>query len=90
MDLAVLGEWIKAHSRAEQEAFDEKMQMVAWQTALLMNSTGNFKKKIKPTDLYTPLAEVDRGQVAEHKPEDKKALQDELLSAFAGSNIIVQ
>lgn len=90
MDLAVLGDWIKAHYRAEQEAFDEKMQMVAWQTALLMNSTGNFKKKIKPTDLYTPMAEIDRGQRAEYKPEDKKALQDELLSAFAGSNIIIQ
>lgn len=88
--MTVLGEWIMALNRAEQEAFDEKMQMVAWQTALLMNSTGNFKKKIKPTDLYTPLAEVDKGQGAEYKPEDKKALQEELLSAFAGSNIIIQ
>lgn len=79
-----------SHMRAEQEAFDEKMQMMAWQTALLMNSTGNFKKKIKPTDLYTPLAEVEREQKAEYKPEDKKALQEELLSAFAGSDIVIQ
>ncbi|HBI7084841.1 TPA: hypothetical protein K8M77_000312 [Clostridium perfringens] len=79
-----------AHIRAEQEAIDSQMQMLAWQTALLMNSTGNFKKKIKPTDLYTPLAEIDVKQKVEYKPEDKKALQEELLSAFAGSDIVTQ
>ena len=36
--------------KAEEESFDLKMQMLSWQTALLMNSTGNFKKKIKPDD----------------------------------------
>lgn len=65
--------------------------MVAWQTALLMNSTGNFKKKIKPSDLYTPMAEArEEVKMNTNKPENKKELQDDLLSAFAGSNIVIQ
>ena len=46
---------VLAHTRAEEEAFDMQMILLSWQTSLLLNGTGNFKKKIKPTDLYTPL-----------------------------------
>lgn len=68
----------------QEEDFDTKMQMVAWQTALLMNSTGNYKKKIKPVDLYTPLEEK-KEQEQKHEEKTKEELQQELLSAFAGS-----
>lgn len=82
MDLTCLGEWILAVQKAELDELDNDMQKLAWQTALLMNSTGNFKKKIKPSDLYTPMADVN--SKPENKVEDKKKLQEELLEAFAG------
>lgn len=31
---------------------DNRMQQLAWQTALIMNSSGNYKKQIKPSQLY--------------------------------------
>lgn len=36
----------------DEEQIDFAFTVRAWQTALLMNATGNFKKKIKSTDLY--------------------------------------
>ena len=83
---------ILSQVRKEEEEFDMKMQMLAWQTALLMNSTGNYKKRIKPTDLYAP----DNNEAKEQENisgEDgvemkKKKLQEELLSTFADSDVI--
>ena len=89
MDLEQLGEWIFAVARAEQEEVDNQMQMLAWQTALLMNSTGNFKKEIKPSDLYTPMADSTQNK-PEYSAEDKKKLQEELLSTFSNSDIVIQ
>lgn len=78
---------ITAVSRCEEESFNIKMQMLAWQTSLLMNSTGNYKKKIKPTDLFSP---EERETVEENISEDdkkklKRQKQEELLKAFADS-----
>lgn len=83
---------ILAQIKADEENLDEKMQIVAWQTALFMNSTGNYKKKIKPTDLYTPMAEVKEQEVETEVTgaEAKKKLQEELLSAFAGSDMVIK
>lgn len=81
---------VLAQIRLEEEQQDEQMQILAWQTALLMNSSGNFKKKIRPKDLYTPISEVK--EKVEHEnlkgAEVKKQLQEELLSAFADSDVI--
>ena len=93
LDLVILGEMIVACMRAEEEAFDMQMQITAWQSALLMNSTGNFKKKIKPEDLYTPLAdfvEKEKKKQEGFNPEDKQKLQEELLKSFGGSDVIIQ
>lgn len=92
MDLSVLGDLVLAQLRKDEESFDEKMQMLAWQTALLMNSTGNFKRKIKPDDLYKPLAEAKKKEKQDGNvnPEvEKKKLQEDLLSAFAGSDVVI-
>jgi hypothetical protein len=56
---------------------DMEMQRLSWQTSLLMNATGNFKKKIKPTDLYKPLDSVDdeeksTGKKKRYTPEEKE------------------
>lgn len=84
---------VLAFMRVEEESFDNNMIMLSWQTALLMNSTGNFKKKIKPDDLYTPLeAQKEKAKVQAEgfNPEKRQELQNELLSAFAGSDVIIQ
>lgn len=76
---------VLAHTRAEEEAFDMQMIMLSWQTALLMNSTGNYKKKIKPEDLYIPLEKQREQEKVRAKgidPEEKKKLQDELMATF--------
>lgn len=82
---------VVAHMRKEKEIFDLNMEMLAWQTALLMNSTGNYKKKISPSDLYNPddIAEAEQGNISgEDSVAMKKKLQEELLSTFSDSNSI--
>lgn len=91
LELLNLNDMVKAFSRKEEDEFDNKMQMIAWQTAMLMNSTGNYKKRIKPEDLYTPISELkaeqEEVQEEEDNPEKKRHLQEELLSAFSDSDI---
>ncbi|ELU5588602.1 hypothetical protein SCB17_003125 [Clostridium perfringens] len=86
-DLAILKDYIVAHIKAEEEELDKQMQVIAWQTALLMNSTGNYKKSIKPTDLYTSIFEEDNTPAGVHKVENKKALEEELLQTFKGARV---
>lgn len=89
MNLIILADMIRACGRAEEDSFNTKMQMLAWQTALLMNSTGNYKKKIKPTDLFNPEKHKGTVEEADISEEEKKALkkqkQEELLKTFACS-----
>lgn len=84
---------ILAQIKVEEENLDEQMQIIAWQTALLMNSTGNYKKKIKPQDLYTPIGEIkenEEKQIELSGSDVKKKLQEELLSTFAGSDMVIK
>ena len=82
---------ISSKIRKDDEDFDVKMQMLAWQTALLMNSSGNYKKRIKPSDLYSPSnnEEVEKQEkfTKEDVAEVKRQLQEDLLSTFADSNL---
>ena len=83
MDLVHLGEIILAYMQVEEEQIDIKMQMLAWQTALLMNSTGNYRKKVKPEDLYKSIAEIEKEEKQKSMTvEDKKKLEEELLTLF--------
>ena len=83
MDLIQLGDIILAFMQVEEEKIDVEMQMLAWQTALLMNSTGNYKKKIKPEDLYKSIAEIEKEEEQKEMTlEDKQKLQEELLTLF--------
>lgn len=54
---------VEAFAEEERRQDDVKNQRFAWQTAHLMNATGNYKKKIKPTDLYTPVDEVEKSEI---------------------------
>ena len=52
----------EAHAEQIRLTDDIEKQRVSWQTAHIMNSSGNYKKGIKPTDLYQPLAEQESKQ----------------------------
>ncbi|MCY9324079.1 hypothetical protein [Bacillus haynesii] len=41
-----------AYYRRRDEEMDEQMHILAWQTSHIMNSSGNYKKTIKPSHLY--------------------------------------
>ncbi|MDT0155635.1 hypothetical protein Q9R51_26345 [Priestia aryabhattai] len=56
------------YKRREQD-MDEKMMILAWQTSHIMNSSGNYKKAIKPSDIYKSIFDED---------ENKKARKGEL------------
>jgi hypothetical protein len=62
MNLTELMDMIEARVWAENRDSDLDTQRVAWQTAHLMNATGNFKKKIMPTDLYNPMDDSVEGE----------------------------
>lgn len=86
-DLAALKDYIIAHIKAEEDELDKQMQVIAWQTALLMNSTGNYKKSIKPTDLYTSIFDTEDTPAGVHRVKNKKALEEDLLKTFKGARV---
>lgn len=76
-----------AQYRTEEELWDREYQRTAWQTALLMNATGNYgKKQIKPEQLYTsPFAEKQNNTGSTTKKVDKQYVaheQDMLKDLF--------
>lgn len=52
------------------------MKKIAWQTSLLLNGTGNFKRRIYPKDLYqSPYEkEEESTQITLDKEEKEKRL----------------
>ena len=84
IDLKILGEIITAKIRYHEEQLDEQMCMLAWQTSLLMTATGNYKKAIKPTDLYTSIADREGAKNKEPK-KDIETLRKELIETFSNS-----
>lgn len=53
-DLNILVILLKAEIDKEYKEFDTKMRQLSWQTALIMNSSGNMKRPVKPDKLYDP------------------------------------
>lgn len=44
---------VVAYYRRRDDELDEQMSILAWQTSHIMNSSGNYKRAIKPKQLYT-------------------------------------
>ena len=83
LDLLVLSKLIKAEMDKEVHQYDLEMRRIAWQTAYLMNSTGNYKRPVKPDKLYTPMEERNQIQLDEiTKQENIQAKREELLKTF--------
>lgn len=80
---------LEAHVEEEKRQDDVLSQRLAWQTAHLMNASGNFKKRISATDLYKPLAMQEEQKVSQpvvKKFESKEAKKDYLDKLFKKFN----
>lgn len=47
-----LVEMVEAHVSYSNDYTDNKMQILSWQTYILINCMGTLKRKVKPKDLY--------------------------------------
>lgn len=47
-----LVEMVEAHVSYSNDYADNKMQILSWQTSILINCMGTLKRKIKPKNLY--------------------------------------
>ncbi|CDQ21708.1 hypothetical protein [Halobacillus karajensis] len=57
----------EAKVTTSNEEMDAELQRTAWFTSLLMNATGNFKKEIKPNQLYTSIEDQGKDTVKASK-----------------------
>jgi hypothetical protein len=63
------------------EVLDREYQRTSWFTSLLMNATGNFKKKVQPDKLYIPLAK-QKTQTVEYQKDYVEQQREELAKKF--------
>lgn len=74
---------VEAHISYSNDTVDNKMQMLSWQTSIIINCMGTLKKKVKPKDLYKSPNELDSNDRINVVGEEKKSeLENELLSTF--------
>ena len=89
MDINDFTDMVRAKLKTDEERFDEKMQILSWQTSILVNAMGKTKKKYKPRDLYKPLSsgeeEITHGSYKVISEQEKERLQRELLETFKDS-----
>lgn len=78
-----LVEMVEAHVSYSNDYIDNKMQILSWQTSILINCMGTLKRKVKPQDLYKSPNEQDSCDGVNLIGKDKKVeLENELLSIF--------
>lgn len=81
MDLTVLGIIFKAEMDRQLYDYDLEMQKLAWQTAYLMNASGNYKSAVKPEKLYKSIIKKSSNETI-----NVEAKKEELLKAFSIKN----
>ncbi|CEN30856.1 Uncharacterised protein [[Clostridium] sordellii] len=78
-----LVEMVEAHISYSNDYIDNKMQILSWQTSIIVNCMGTLKRKVKPKDLYKSPSEENSCDGVNLIDEDKKVeLENELLSIF--------
>ncbi|MCU9811295.1 MULTISPECIES: hypothetical protein [Paraclostridium] len=78
---------VESYVAYREDDIDNKMQILAWQTSIIINCMGTLKKKVKPEDLYKPDDKSELSNDAKFIGKDKKAeLESELLSIFKINN----
>lgn len=63
---------------------DRTMQVTAWQTALLMTASGNYKRGVKPEKLYEPLEKRKKKENQKKSNKASIAKQREELKELFG------
>lgn len=81
IDINILSVMLRAEMDKEVHKYDLEMRKLAWQTAYLMNATGNFKTPVKPEKLYVSILELDKKKKPD-KQSDIQTKRDELLKIF--------
>jgi hypothetical protein len=69
---------VSAYYRRRDDELDEQLTVLAWQTSLIMNSSGNYKKAIKPKDLYKAKGDGEEESENELRPIDVEEKNKEL------------
>lgn len=78
-------ELMEAHIFEERRRDDIENQRTSWFTSHIMNASGNYKKRIEPSDLYKPLDERVQKEEVDNKTEgvverfDSKEQKEEYL-----------
>lgn len=71
---------VDGHIQHERNRYRDEWERIRWQTAILVNFSGNVKRKIKPTDLITfEWDKVNNDEVKKLKTPEMIALLDELF-----------
>ena len=78
LSLIEFADWSSYVIEYKNQEEAREMQRLAWQTSLLMNSTGNYKKTIQPTDLYKNPYDKKEEKEKEVKKIDPKQKEKEL------------
>ena len=74
---------VEAHISYSNDNIDNKMQILAWQTSIIINCMGTLKRKVKPKDLYKSPSESDSSDGVNVVGKEKKSeLENELLCTF--------
>lgn len=74
---------LDAVNKDEADKFKAHQQLIAWQTSLLMNATGNYKKQIKPSDLLPKEEEKPDGKGVNRLDRDEKNKRlEDLMNKF--------
>lgn len=88
MTLIEFNDMMNAFIEEEIRQDDVQNQRTSWFTAHIMNSSGNMRRAIKPTDLYKPL-DYEEQQKVEQKvikrfesPEQKEQYLKNLMAKF--------
>jgi hypothetical protein len=88
LTLFELNDMLDAFNHEEKRQDDMLNQRIAWQTSHIMNASGNFKKRIKPEDLYKPMAhkeaEEEKQNIVERfeTPQQKEDYLKNLMKKF--------
>lgn len=75
---------LEAFSKEEQRRDDIENQRLSWIAAHLMNASGNYKRRIIPTDLYEPIDQKGKKDAVERfaSKEEKEAYLQKLKEKF--------
>lgn len=79
---------LEALVEEERRQDDMQNQRTSWAVSHIMNSSGNYKKRIQPTDLYKPLSYVEEQEEKQNivtrfeSPEHKEEYLKNLMNKF--------